>query len=115
MEDRTSEFRLVPIAAFDARRGYSRWVAPGIGTRSAERGSLAEADLWVDRQGNLFTRFTSQGYSLHFKIKSVLCSKITPEMKENIEEFLYNMLITWVVDGIDDDLECDAVEYDELD
>lgn len=115
MEDRTAEFRLAPIPAFDARRGYSRWVTPGVGTRSAERGSLAEADLWVDRDGNLFARFRSRGYSLHFKMKSVLREKIAPEMRDSIEEFLFNMLIEWAVDGVDDDLECDAVEYDDND
>lgn len=115
MDDRTAEFRLVPIPSFDARRGYSRWVTPGVGTRSAERGSLAEADLWVDRHGNLFTRFRSQGYSLHFRIKSVLRERIAHEMKDGIEEFLSNMLTEWIVEGVDDDLECDAIEYDDAD
>lgn len=114
MGTKTANFRLVPTHAFDARRGFSRWVIPGIGTRTTERGSLAEADLWIDRQGNLFTRFASQGYSLHFRIKSVLSDRVTPAMKDDVENFLHDMLITWVVDGVDDDLECDSVEYDDM-
>ena len=35
-------------------------------------------------------------------------------MKDDVENFLHDMLITWVVDGVDDDLECDSVEYDDM-
>lgn len=108
---RTPEFKLIPIDEFDARKGYSRWISPGVGTHTTERGSLAQADLWMDQQGKLVTRFTSRGYSLHFEIRAV-SSDLIPDMKEHIEEFLLEMLMTWVADGVDDDLECDAVEYE---
>lgn len=114
MKKRTAEFKLVPIDEFDARRGYSRWVLPGIGIRTSERGSYAQADIWTDRQGELVTRFTSLGYSLHFKIKAVPVGQITFGRKEDVANFLNDMLMTWVVGGVDDDLECDAVEHDDL-
>jgi hypothetical protein len=114
MKNRTAKFKLVPTGEFDARRGYSRWVIPGVGFRTTERGSLAQADLWIDRRGNLVTRFTSHGYSLHFKIKEVPSGQITPDMEEDVVNFLDHMLMTWIVNGVDDDLECDAVEYDNV-
>ena len=111
MEKIIPEFKLVPIDWFDARRGYSRWDTSGVGIQTTERGSLAQADLWIDRKGNLVTRFVSSGYSLHFQIRSG-SSDLTPDMREPIEHFLAEMLMTWVVDGVDDDLECDAIEYE---
>ena len=111
MEMKIPEFKLVPIDEFDARSGYSRWVTTGVGTRTTERGSLAQADLWINRNGKLVTRFTSRGYSLHFEVKAVL-SDINSDMKEHIEEFLTEMLMTWVVDGVDDELDCDAIEHE---
>jgi len=111
MKMKTGDFKLFPTDEFDARRGYSRWVLPGVGTRTTERGSLAEADLWVDRKGKLVTRFRSRGYTLHFEIKVIPKSQITHEMEDDIAEFLLAMLSTWVVGGVDDDLECDDVIY----
>jgi hypothetical protein len=35
-------------------------------------------------------------------------------MKEDVVNFLDDILMTWIVDGVDDDLECDAVEYDNV-
>jgi hypothetical protein len=114
MTKRTAEFKLVPTTEFDARRGYSRWVTPGVGIRTTERGSLAQADIWVDRQGKLVTRFTSLGYSLHFKIKAVPPGQITFDSKEDVVMFLQDVLLTWTAEGVDDDLDCYAVEYDDL-
>lgn len=112
MKDVVDEFRLLPTSAFDARRGYARWVIPGVGIQFAEKGFLAKADLWMDQHGNLFTRFTSRGYSLHFKVKSTLSDQIVPKMKDDLEEFLANILMEWVVEGVDDDLECAFIEYE---
>lgn len=111
MKTKTGRFKLIPVDEFDARRGYSRWVLPGVGSRTTDRGSLAEADLWVNRNGNLVTRFRSCGYTLHFEIKVVPEDTITDEMQDDIAEFLLKMLRTWVVDGVDDDLDCDDVIY----
>lgn len=115
MKTKASKFKLVPIDEFDARRGYSRWVLPGVGTRTSERGSLAEADVWVDRTNNLVTRFRSRGYTLHFLIKVVPEKPITSAMQNDIAEFLLKMLTIWIVDGVDDDLECDDVVYADAD
>jgi hypothetical protein len=112
MELIAPEFKLIPIAEFDARRGYSRWVTKGVGTRSTERGSLAEAELWINQKGKLVTRFTSRGYSLHFEVK-VVSSDLNSDMKKHIEDFLAEMLMTWVTDGVDDELECDTIEYED--
>lgn len=113
MKEKSHEFKLFPTQAFDARRGYTRWVTAGVGVRTTKRGTLAVADLWIDRQGKLFTRFTSLGYSLHFEIKPVKPSKITPDMKDAVEKFLDKMLLTWIEDGVDDILECDEVSYED--
>jgi len=113
MKMRTGEFKLMPTDEFDARRGHSRWILPGVGTRTTERGSLAEADLWINRNGKLLTRFRSRGHTLHFEIKVIPESQITHEMQEDIADFLSEMLMTWVVDGVDDDLECDDVIYND--
>jgi hypothetical protein len=115
MNHERGDLRLVPTDAFDARQGYIRWASPGIGTRTTKRGSLAQADLWVDRRGDLYTRFTSLGYTLHFRIKRTSSATVTPDMKDAVEAFLHRMLITWVVDGVADDLECDEIEYEEPD
>jgi len=68
---------------------------PGVGTRTPERGSIATADVWIDKQGELVTRFVSLGYSSQYKIKSVSCDAITPDMKNAVENFLLEMLIEW--------------------
>ena len=113
MKNRIVKFKLVPTCDFDARRGYLRWVIPGVGIRTTERGSVAQADFWIHRQGKLVTRFTSHSFSLHFLIKAFPFGQITPDMKEDIVTFLNDMLMTWIVEGVDGDLECDVVEYDD--
>jgi len=113
MKMRSGEFKLMTMVEFDARRGYSRWHLPGVGIRTAEKGLLAEADLWVDRKGKLVTRFRSLAYTLHFEIKVIPEDRIIDEMQEDIADFLSNMLMTWVIDGVDDDLECDDVIYND--
>jgi|GEM_PF-1571540 len=111
MSKKRFQFKLVPVAAFDARRGYRRWPLPGVKTRTPEIGSVATADLWVDKQGGLLTRFTSLGYSSQYKIKAASCDAITPAMKDAVENFLLEMLIEWQAQGVDDDLEGDMIEY----
>lgn len=113
MKTKSDYFKLTPIDAFDARPGYSRWILPGVGVRTTERGSLAEADLWVDPKGRLVTRFKSLGYTLHFEIRIVSEKQITHEMQDDIAEFLSEMLLIWQVDSVDNDLDCDDVIYDE--
>ncbi len=86
---------------------------PGVGTRTPERGSVATADVWIDKQGGLFTRFTSLGYSSQYKIKAVSCDAITPDMKDAVENFLLELLLEWQEQGVDDALEGDMIGYDE--
>jgi hypothetical protein len=107
------DYRLVPIDGFDARRGYARWTLPGVGTGASEGGALANADLWTDRQGRLVTRFESRGYTLHFEIRVVSGRRITQQMETDVSDFLWAMLSTWAAEGVDDDLECDDVIYDD--
>ena len=115
MKTAKRKFARVPIKEFDARRGYSRWILPGVGTRTSERGSLAVADLWVSRRGDLVTRFKSLGFTLHFEIVVIPQSPITVEMELDIADFLLDMLRAWIVDGVDDDLECDDIIYVDTD
>jgi hypothetical protein len=113
MKMKTGDFKLMPTDWFDARRGYSRWVVPGVGVSTIGRESSAQADIWINPKGKLVTRFMSAGYSLHFEIKVIPEIQITNEMQEDIADFVTEMLITWVVEGWDDDLECDDVLYNE--
>ena len=113
MKMTTGEFKLMPMGDFDAKRGYSRWVIPSVGVGTTERESVAEADLWINPEGKLVTRFKSGGYTLHFEIKVFHETRIKNEMKEDIAYFLSQMLMNWVVDSVDEDLECDDVINDE--
>ena len=110
---RTGDFKLIPTNGFDARRGYSRWIIPVVGVSTIGRKSVAEADLWINPKGKLVTRFKSSGYTLHFEIKVIPEIPISNEMQEDIAYFLSQMLMTWLIEGVDDDLECEDVIYDE--
>ena len=119
MMEKKFQFKLVPVAAFDARRGYSRWVLVGVGTTISPhpffegilRPYNITADLWIDKQGVLFTRFTSMGYTSHYRLKSTSEKKITPDMQHALLDFLMETLMEWDNQGPDEDLEGDMVEY----
>jgi hypothetical protein len=113
MKMRAGDFKLMPTDWFDANRGYSKWVVPGVGVSTIGRESSAEAHIWINPKGKLVTRFRSGGYTLHFEIKVIPEIQIIPEMQEDIVDFLSEMLITWVVEGVDDDLDCEDVLYNE--
>ncbi|WP_414433203.1 hypothetical protein [Alcanivorax sp. IL2] len=107
----TRNFKLFPIDPFDVDQELSPWVMPGVGTRAAEENSLAEAEVWAGENGTLLTRFSSCGYFLHFEIKESLGNPIKSNMQDAVAGFLSEMLEVWVVDGVDDDLECNGVAY----
>lgn len=95
------EFTLVDADGFDARRGFTRWILPGICTILPGH-PQADADLWTSRDGRLFTRFSSAGYIYHYEIVSARKSAITEDQQEAVSEFLQDKLFTWVIKGIDD-------------
>ena len=94
-------FTLIDADAFDARRGFKRWVLPGAGAILPGH-PQAMADLWTNRDGRLFARFSSAGYTYHYEIRSTTKSAITEDLQDAVSEFLQDKLVTWVIEGIDD-------------
>ena len=82
---------------------------PGVGTRTGEENSLVEAEVWVDQNGILLTRFSSCGYFLYFEIKESSGYPITDDMQGAVEDFIFEMLETWLAHGVEEDLECDSI------
>lgn len=97
----TEEFTLVATDAFDARRGFTRWILSGTGANLPGY-PQANADLWTGRDGRLFTRFSSAGYIYHYEISSSRQSVISEDRQDALCEFLQEKLVTWVIGGIDD-------------
>ena len=93
-------FVLNEIDQFDARKGYTRWVLPGVGISSPGM-PKATVDIWRNREGRLFTRFNSAGYVYHYEIISANQKSFGDDMKQDIENFLFSMLDIWVCEGID--------------
>ncbi len=98
---RKSQFKLIEIAAFDARRGYRRCVLPGVGASSIG-GPSAIADVWKDASGRLVFRFSSQGYQLH--CQGLLSSGLPiPEKKlGEFVDYVSGVLLEWLNEGVDD-------------
>jgi hypothetical protein len=92
---------LLDVDEFDARRGYTRWVLPGTVARLPGH-PQASTDLWTDRDGRLFTRFSSADYVYHYEIISSMHPVITEDQHDDVYEFLQEKLMTWVIGGIDD-------------
>jgi hypothetical protein len=92
---------LLDADEFDARRGYTRWILPGTGAILPGHPE-ASADLWTDRDGRLFARFSSAAYIYHYEIRSSTQPTITEDLHDAVYEFLQEKLVTWVIEGIDD-------------
>ena len=95
------QFTLDETDKFDARRGYSRWVLPGTGAVFPGK-PCANADLWTDKDGRIFVRFSSRDYNYYFEIKLADGSSPTVEVKDYLEDFLQHTLVQWMVEGLDD-------------
>ena len=95
------DFTLLSADKFDARRGFTRWILPGTGAMFPGH-PLAMAYLWTSRDGRLFTRFSSAGYTYHYEIRSTSQPTITEDLQDAVSEFLQKKLVTWVAEGIDD-------------
>ncbi|MCB1224449.1 MAG: hypothetical protein KDK99_01450 [Verrucomicrobiales bacterium] len=92
---------LIDAEPFDARKGYRRWALPA--TIAHLPGyPQAIADLWSDRSGRLFARFSSAGYIYHYEIPSNTGTQFSEDQKDDIEEFLQEKLVLWMIEGIDD-------------
>lgn len=95
------DLTLLDADEFDARRGFTRWALPGTGAILPGY-PQASADLWTNRDGRLFVRFSSAGYIYHYEIVSNAHHPITEDQKDAVFDFLQNKLVTWVIEGIDD-------------
>lgn len=98
-------FRLRAVDEFDARRGYVRCDPPGMGVRIG-KGPDANADFWRDRQGNLVVRCSSQGYRMHLAAALADGSAVPPSAMDELCDFLAEVLLDWIVEGVDDDPDC---------
>ena len=95
------QFELTSIAAFDARRGYTRCSLPGIGVSFVgEPGALA--DFWRDRSGKLVVRFSSRGYVYHMEAHLASGGQIPEGEMGSFGEWVRDAMVEWIVDGVDD-------------
>lgn len=95
------EYTFESIANFDARRGYTRCVLPGVGT-SFQDGQSGTIDLWRDRAGNVVARFSSQGYAFSFMVTHSSGEQLTDAQVEAFENLLGKLLMLWLIEGVDD-------------
>src|SRR5664280_2502296 len=78
--------RLVPISAFDARRGYKRCTLPGVGCGEP----YLTTDFWRNRTGGLVVRFSSnEPYVFQFE---AFLADGRPVPEEDIDEFGYYIM-----------------------
>jgi hypothetical protein len=94
-----ARYRLVSIRPFDARRGYRRSTPPGVCTELEER--VATAQFWRNREGRLVARFSSSGYVYHFAVLLASGDEV-PEGDEQLPFTMGDVLLEWLVDGVDD-------------
>lgn len=100
MKDR---LELTHTDAFDAREGFVPWLLPGT-VASLPGYPDAEANLWTDQEGRLFAEFLCDGYEYHYEVANINGSPITHEQQDEVCEFFQERLVTWVIEGVDDDV-----------
>lgn len=96
------KFKLVEVAAFDARRGYRRCsLLPGVLVYYGDELG-AQADFWRDRTGRLFARFTSQGYVFHLEAMRANGKQLSDSDMTGFEMYVSELLNEWVIEGVDE-------------
>ncbi len=85
-------FKLVEIHPFDARRGYTRCVPPGVGCA----GTSADSDFWRDRTGKLVVRCSRQGEAYHFEALLASGEDVPEEAMWEFGEYIGELLFEWV-------------------
>jgi hypothetical protein len=94
------EFRLEPIPAFDARRGYRKCVPSGIGVRVG-REQKADACFWRDRAGGLVVRCSSQGYRMHLSAMLADAGPVPESAMDDFCDHVAQTLRDWMAEGVD--------------
>ena len=94
-------FRLEPIPAFDARRGYRKCVPSGVGVHVG-REPKAEASFWRDRAGALVVRCSSQGYRIHLAATLANGDAVPATAMDDFCDHVAKTLVEWVTEGVDD-------------
>lgn len=97
-----SKYVLTEIANFDARRGYTKCVLPGVGSSFANDSRRADADFWRNKNGNVAVRFSSQGYRFSFEACLRSGAHIPDDQLDDFGMFVSELLILWIVEGVDD-------------
>ena len=98
-----NKFKLAEIDEFDARwSGYKKCVLPGVGVSFGSGYSKADSDFWRDPEGNLAIRISSGGYSYNIKATLDTGDVIPDEILGDFGEYFTNVLMVWVIEGIDD-------------
>ena len=98
----TTPFALAEAGRFDARKGFTRWILPGL-VVIFHGHPRAVADIWINREGRLFTRFSSSIYTYHYEIVTPAQALISQDQEGALCKFLEDKLVLWVGEGIDDD------------
>jgi hypothetical protein len=91
---------LSSISPFDARRGYTRCNPPGV--QIFDERQRASADIWRDQRGRVVVRFASLSYVFHMEAVLASGKDIREDQMEKFGEWVGDVLLEWIVDGVDD-------------
>ena len=95
-----SGFRFETIADFDARKPMKRCMAASTGLH--EFNQVGVADVWRTRNGELFARFSSQGYRQSAKINMADGTRVPDSELPKVQDALNEILFEWLLEGVDD-------------
>ena len=93
-------FELSSIPDFDARRRLRRCTPPGVCVERDRQ--VATADLWRHADGRLFVRFSSRGYIWSMECTLPSGQQIPDGRMEEFTDWLGDVLLEWIIDGVDD-------------
>jgi hypothetical protein len=99
----SDHFELTHTDAFESRKDLVPWVLAGTVASLHDRPD-AEANLWTNIEKRVFVEFLSDGYAYHYELSNANGHAFTPEQQDEVSEFLQERLVTWVIEGIDDDV-----------
>lgn len=59
-------------------------------------------DLWHDRSGHLFGRFSSSGYTFHAEIRIGTGGPVVGRRDDSLVSALADILLLWLDEGVDE-------------
>jgi hypothetical protein len=95
------EFTINEIPRFDARRGYSRCIPPGVGVSIAmPRSPNPCADFWHDRSGRLVGKMYCRGELFCFESSLASGAPIEQDRMEAFTDYIVKLMLNWITEGI---------------